>query len=134
MTDAQFDVSKLAASYRRLVLWFGVQLVIAVFGGAVGVVLGETALGALFALVRLFVMLATVIALMYYAYRTASALGSSVGVLWAIAMLIPLVNAITLLVLSSKATAACRAAGVPVGIFGPKLESASSDNLSDGTG
>ena len=134
MKDAELDVSSLAVSYRRLVLWFGVQLVIAILGGTIGVVLGETTLGALFALGHLFVILVTTIALMYYAYQTASALGSSAGVVWAIAMLIPLLNAITLLFLSAKATAACRAAGIPVGFLGPKLESPSSANPHNDTG
>lgn len=115
------DIPKLAVAYRWLVVWFGIQLVIFVGGSMIAVVLGESALGALFALVRLAVGLATVVALAIYAYRTATALGSNVGFLWAIAMLIPLLNAITLLVLSARSTKACREAGVPVGFFGPKL-------------
>ena len=111
------DVAALALAYRRLVLWFGAQLVLsfASFGlqpvaeegvGAIGISLG---------------FLVIVGALAYYGYRTATALGSSVGWLWAIAMFVPCVNVVTLLVLSSKATQACRAAGIPVGFFGPKV-------------
>ena len=88
----------------------------------VSLVLGESALGAIFALVQFAVLLVTIGALAIYAYRTASALGSNVGFLWAIAMLIPLLNAITLLVLSARSTKGCREAGVAVGFFGPKLE------------
>lgn len=123
MKQAQLDVPKLAVSYRRLVLWFGVQLVISIAGMVGGAVLGDTALGALFAVVYLLCMLVTIGALMYYAYRAAAALGSRLAILWAIAMLIPFLNAITLLVLSSRATKACRKAGIPVGLLGPKLGS-----------
>ena len=123
MTEQGFDAGRLAASYRRLVLWFGVQLVVGLLGPVVAVALGDTALALLFEIAQLVVILVTIAALTLYAYRTAVALRSSVGVLWAVAMLVPLVNLITLLVLSSKATSACRAAGIPVGFLGPKLES-----------
>jgi hypothetical protein len=36
-------------------------------------------------------------------------------------MLVPLLNVVTLLILSAKATRACRAHGVPVGFLGPKI-------------
>ena len=65
--------------------------------------------------------LATIIALAFYAFRTAEALGSSTAGLWGVAMLVPCVNGITLLILSSKANAACRANGVAVGLFGPRI-------------
>ena len=120
MGKAKLDVPKLAASYRRLVLWFGVQLVIAILELA-NVMAGETLLGLVILLVRFIGVVVTIIALVIYAYRTAAALGSQVPFLWAVAMFIPLVNAITLLVLSAKATNACRKAGIPVGFFGPKV-------------
>ena len=41
--------------------------------------------------------------------------------LWAAAILVPLVNVITLVALSLKATKACRANGVEVGLLGPRL-------------
>ncbi len=121
MQSSTLDVPKLAIAYRRLVLWFGGQLVIAVFGPVLSLVAGETPLGTMIALLGLLGWLVTVCALTYYAFRTASALGSLVAIVWAIAMFVPYINAITLLVLSSKATKACREAGVPVGFLGPQV-------------
>jgi hypothetical protein len=124
--DKEVDMARLAVSYRWLVLWVGVQYVI-IFVGAFAITLArgnaETVLA--IALARVLGILVSIVALAIYAYRTASALGSRVGVLWAVAMVIPFWNVITILVLSSRATKACRAAGVPVGFFGPKLEAES---------
>lgn len=120
MDQVGFNVQQLSVSYKRLVLWFGVQLLLAIVGAIALVVLGETVLGIAVALVRVVGLLVTVVALAVYSYRTAVALGSRVGALWAVAMVIPFVNVISLLALSSKATRACRAAGVPVGFLGPK--------------
>ena len=123
MGIAKRDVPKLAASYRRLVLWFGVQLVIAILGEIASAIVSETTLlGVVIVLARSIGLLVTIVALVIYAYRTAAVLGSPVPFLWSAAMLIPLINAITLLVLSAKSTNACRAAGIPVGLFGPKVD------------
>ena len=117
MTELELDVPGLAASYRRLVLWFGVQLVLGPCLMLLAGVVGEfPPLG----LVQLVGGIVTLGALAFYAYRTAVALGSSAGVVWAVAMFLPLVNILTLLALSSRATRACRAAGIKVGFFGPK--------------
>ncbi len=107
------DVAGLAAAYRRLVLWFGVQVIASLVMRA-----GEgSSLGALAGLVTF----TSIVALAVYAYRVAIALGfvKADGWLWAIAMVLPLINVITLLVLSSKARRACRAHGVPMGLCGP---------------
>ncbi len=123
MGIAKRDVLKLAVSYRRLVLWFGIQLLIAIVGLPAGVIADETTpLGLAIVLVRSISVLVTIVALMIYAYRTAAVLKSPVPFFWSAAMIIPLINAITLLVLSAKATNACRAAGIPVGLFGPKVD------------
>jgi hypothetical protein len=109
--QSQQDLSALARNYRSLVLGVGAQLLL----GAVYRTMPETVL---------FVgpaLLATIVALMYFAYKTAQALGSPYGALWAVAMLVPCLNILTLLVLSSKATAVCRANGIPVGFLGPKI-------------
>jgi hypothetical protein len=66
-------------------------------------------------------MLATFVGLVYYGYRTATALGSGVAWLWALAMVVPCVNVVTLLALSSKATRACRENGIEVGLLGPRV-------------
>jgi hypothetical protein len=105
------NISNLAVGYRQLVLWVGVQIVM-----SLGLLLFD-----FLALILVPALAVTVVALAFYAYRTAEALGSSVAPLWAVAMLIPCINIITLLVLSSKATAVCRANGVPVGFFGPSV-------------
>ncbi|HEX5758194.1 MAG TPA: hypothetical protein VF121_03275 [Thermoanaerobaculia bacterium] len=122
----ELDVAGLALAYRQLVLWFGAQLVLSLAWLGLEPV-AEGGAGAILAFGVSLGLLATAFALAYYAYRTATALGSKSGVLWAIAMLVPCVNMITLLVLSSKATQACRANGIPVGFFGPKVDAASGD-------
>lgn len=106
---ASIDVDGLAQAYRNLVLWFGVELVSPVFGFS-----GISWLQSL-------VVLACSIALTIYSYRTAKALGSTVAWVWGLAMFVPCLNAITLLVISSKATAACKENGIEVGLFGPKI-------------
>ena len=120
MSDKSIDIDTLAYEYKQLVVWVGIQLVLAIVGQVVAILLGNTLAGAIVGLIKLLGILVTAVALGWYAYGTAGALGSRVGLLWAIAMVVPLVNVITLLVLSSKATRACRARGIPVGLFGPK--------------
>lgn len=117
---AEFDPVRLATAYRRLVLWFGGQLVFGLGSVALDPVADD---GVALALAALFGLgsLVTVVALAIYGSRTATALGSSAGWLWGVAMFIPCVNVVTLLTLSAKATSACRAAGIPVGFFGPKV-------------
>lgn len=104
-------ISNLAISYRQLVLWLGAQILI-----SLGLLLFDS-----LAIILVPALAATIIALAFYAFRTAEALGSSSALLWAVAMLIPCINIITLLVLSSKATAVCRANGIPVGLLGPRV-------------
>jgi hypothetical protein len=107
-----FDGQRLATVYRQLVLWFGAQLVVA---------LASLIFGGVASLMMTLATIATVVALAFYAYSTADALGSSAPGLWGLAMLIPCLNAITLLVISSKATETCRAHGIEVGLLGPRL-------------
>jgi len=113
------NLLRLVVTYRGLVRWFGLQLLFAV-GGALVLASVRPELQPVIVLIRSLGLVGTTIGLAIYAYRTALALGSKVSVLWSLAMLVPLVNAITLLVLSSKATRACRAVGIPVGFLGPK--------------
>ena len=113
------DVAGLATAYRQLVLWFGAQLIVA-FVRVVAEPAEGTA-GLIWAGVVVVGVLATMVALVYYGYRTAQALGSDAAWVWGAAMLVPCISLFTLLVLSSKATRACKAHGVPVGLFGPKV-------------
>ena len=116
----EFDPMKLAVSFRRLVIWFGVQLLITVLGQGVLVTLGDTELGLSIAVGMSALGLVAIVALALFAYRTAAALGSKAGVLWALAMLIPYANVVTLLILNYKASRACREAGLHVGLLGPE--------------
>lgn len=101
------EIAPLARNYRQLVLWVGVQILFSLF----------TLVSPLF----VFLLLVTIIAIMFYAYRTAESLGSTSAAIWAVAMLIPFVNILTLLALSSKASAVCRANGIEVGLLGPRI-------------
>ena len=121
MSD-EIDVLGLAFAYRRLVMWFGAQLVLGMARLGLVPTFSQGSVGEMLALVFLAAAVATTCALAYYGYKTAEALGSSVGWLWALAMFVPCVNALTLLALSSKATGACRTNGIPVGFFGPKID------------
>src|SRR4029079_6772262 len=141
MAEASLNLPDLAIAYRRLVLWYGAQLLVAGYQvssqfpfkttspfrpvGRSFVFTRTTEVGLGYAIllsVLSFVSLVIVAAIMFYAYRTARALGpwSSSPALWALAMLTPLVNLVALLALSSKANQVCRAHGIPVGLFGPK--------------
>lgn len=121
MAAGQVDLPKLARSYRALVIWVGIQIVVGVLGMALIAALGPTTPAALIvALLRLAILLVTAVALVIYAYKTAAALGSSVPLVWSVAMFFPLINLITLLVLSSKSTRVCKERGVEVGLLGPK--------------
>ena len=138
MADASINLSGLAITYRRLVLWYGAQLFV-LFGSQVGFQLlsktttqpltrgaitvttmegglGYLALSVVLSVASLIIMVGVVVS----AYRTAHALGSPSPGFWAVAMVVPLVNLIALLALSSRTDKACREHGIPVGLFGPK--------------
>lgn len=126
-TDAATDVDprNLAFAYRRLVLWFGVQLLL--FVGSFGLHLfsADSALGAIVAIAITGGSLVTALALCYYGFRTSGALRSKVPWLWGVVMLVPYLNVVSLLLLSSKANKACRAQGIPVGLLGPRVATTS---------
>ena len=121
MADREIDVDALARAYRRLVLWFGAQLLLNIGSFALQGFAQESAAGVILGLLILLGMLTTVVALAYFGFRTAQALGSGVAWLWGVAMFLPCANVVSLLVLSSKATNACAARGIPVGLLGPRL-------------
>ena len=115
------DVSGLTRAYRRVVLWFGVQLFWIAQQMALQPIADEIGFGAPVSLILLAGSVATVVALAYYGYRTSAAFGSTVPWLWAVAMLVPLLSLPTVLILSSQAARTCKSHGVPVGFFGPKV-------------
>ena len=121
MTD-EIDVERLAVAYRRLVLWFGAQLIWSVVQFVPVFIPYDSLRVGLGLLLSIGGILVIMGALAYYGAETAAALGSKVGWLWGLGMLLFCVNVITLLVLSSKATRTCKANGISVGLFGPKLK------------
>jgi hypothetical protein len=146
MNEKPTDIPRLAVAYRRLVLWFGAQLLVplgsivfqfAVQGRTAGspakplmepvtwaTIFSQSSLPATAAAIALVIgSLVISVALAFYAYHTADALGSTVPILWVVAMVVPLANLLALLALSSKAATICQASGIPVGFFGPKLSS-----------
>jgi hypothetical protein len=120
MNHRPINVPLLAHSYRRLVLWFGAQLILNILAMPLGAVQSPSGSTLLLSVFVILGILATLLALAIYSYRTGTALGSSVPILWAIAMFLPCANVISLLALSAKATATCRANGIPVGFLGPR--------------
>jgi hypothetical protein len=110
---------QLAVAYRNLVLCFGSQLLLFVVNVAANLTLPGPSAEAVGALVGL-LGLGSTAALAYFGYRTAEAMDSRVPWAWAVGMFVPCANVITLLILSSRATQMCRAAGIPVGFLGPK--------------
>jgi hypothetical protein len=137
MDNPSLNLSGLSIAYRRLVLWFGAQLFVIIVSGLLPAstttspsrpigpfsVVSTTTHGGVGYVVLSYVLwifsLIILAALTIYAYRTAAALGSSQPSGWAIAMLLPGVNFLTLIALSAKAGKACREHGLPVGLFGP---------------
>ena len=113
---------KVAKSFRGVLVYFGMQYLIAFGMNAAGVMaqtspdaaplLGLVVLGgfvgAIFCLVMLLVSI----------YKCSSAMGS-VGLLWVIAMFLPCLNLITLLAINSKAKSFLEKRGVKVGFVGP---------------
>ena len=120
MDDKPPDIPRLAHAYRRLVLWFGAQLSLNIVSFALQPVLRQR-WAVPFRTAFVVVNLAIVVALAYYAYRTAEAIGSPDPGIWVVGLV--LFNFIALALLSSKAAAICREKGIPVGLLGPKLSS-----------
>lgn len=77
-----------------------------------------------FTLIASFLILAMglLFAAPYYTYRIAKELGSPVPWLWAPFVLIPLINLLVLIVLSSRATKILREHGHKVGLMGADLK------------
>ena len=118
MTEKPPDIPRLAYAYRRLVLWFGAQLYVNVVSFFLQPVLGQR--WAISVRIALTVAnLVIVVAMAYYAYHTAAALGAPNPEVWVVGLV--LFNFIALALLSSKAATICKAKGIPIGLLGPKL-------------
>lgn len=101
---------ELATSYRRTVGLLAVSWLATAFSSEVpGVLAGP-------------ILLAIAVLLAVQGARLARLLGLPLPIGWGVLLFIPLVNLVTLLVLSRKATAYCRVHGVRVGLLGPRLE------------
>ena len=127
MADREINVDALARAYRRLVLWFGAQLLLNIGSFALQGFEPDSAVGGILGLLMLLAMLMTVVALAYFGFCTAQALGSGVAWLWGVAMFVPCANVVSLLALSAKATKACAARGIPVGFLGPRVATRRTD-------
>ena len=127
MTD---EPERLASWQRYLVLWFSVQLVVAL-GGAFILSLappGGLADPAMIRVAAFLWSLATIVpsaAAAVCAYRVASALRSPMAIIWALLMFAMPVNVLVFLILCARGTRACREAGIPVGLWGPERRPAS---------
>jgi hypothetical protein len=119
ITVSQEDLRRLrdvASAYKRVILLVALEWVCGGFansqtaraggGGPLPILLGLAAFAAACGLV-------------VFGYRLAKALELPVPVLWAIGVVIPVLNLIVLLILSRTAQAACRKHGVKVGLVGP---------------
>ena len=114
------DIPALVVAYRRLVIWVGVQLLLYIGSSLASASAAPRPPVSFLSRAFAAAMLLSVITVLLSTYRTARAMGSSSPVLWVAAMFIPLLNVVSLVVLSSHATAICRAHGIPVGVLGPR--------------
>ena len=112
-----------AVEYRTLVLFYGGQLTLAGLGMIRRVMPSGAASEVLGVLVSLGVLGSTP-ALIYFGYRTARAMGSNAPWAWALGMLLPFINIVTLVFLSRRATDICTAAAIPMGFLGPQVAEA----------
>jgi hypothetical protein len=88
--------------YRRLGLWFAVEylLYFRLLHLVHGSLSDESVLGAILVTTMVVAFVVISLALGYFGFRTAAALGSPLAWLWGIAMLVPFVNLIPLLLLT----------------------------------
>ena len=115
------DAEQIAKSYRLLVLLVGLQLLIGVFQlpGQISPSL-ETSTFALVISLALMFLLATTA---FTAYHLTHRLGESWPIIWGIVMLVPCLNLLGLLMISTRAQVWCRRYGIEVGFFGPTKKS-----------
>jgi hypothetical protein len=102
-------IVRIARAYRSLLIFFACTWLLQ--GGVRG-------LTGIAALVGGLIVLALAGGMLVMTFRLADGL-DLMAPLWTLGMLIPLVNLVLLLVLSTKASRACREAGISVGFLGP---------------
>jgi hypothetical protein len=119
MASQPIDPQEVRSASWKVLLWGGIQTLAVegplpdvgrLVGGPTQVALNLTA----FAL-----LLASVVALPLYGYRTCRALRSRAGLLIAALMLVPWVNVIGFLILISMRRRTFKNAGIPGGLLGP---------------
>lgn len=110
----------LASAYRGLISAFGLYVALFLGFPLFGIEADWASTTSIVSVGAAYLMLFASFASLYYGYRTASEIGSKVAALWAIGLCIPGVGVVVLLLLSLAAARACRAAGVPIGLLGPK--------------
>ena len=114
---------EIAKGQRKVLVCFGLLLMFNLGQVAIGAVAPPAVL--IFTLGSLVMMIFSVIAV----YRLAKALGYT-AIIYAIAMIIPCINLITLLVVVSRATQRLKAGGVKVGLLGPSKQTIESLRVS----
>ena len=120
-TPIPFETAEaIARLYRRLVLLVGLQILLSIAQLPLQQSSGLWIL--VLALITL-VLLGTIVAIVVTAYQLTRHLASGWPIVSAIAMLIPCINILTLLVISSRAQSWCRRYGIKVGLLGPSKES-----------
>lgn len=120
------DLKRIGDAQRLVLFTFVVGLLAIPLSGALDAGLGagaedgdELVVGGLVALV---IFLGVRIWMAVGVYRLTSAMGSRVGVLWALGAFLPnLIGLVVLIVVSSRATSRLKKAGLKVGLMGAKL-------------
>ncbi len=90
-----------------------------VFGQMVAIDVSWAWRGSSFQFLTGLALLATLVALPVFLYRTVRALGSGAAWLWALVAFVPVMNLVALWGLNSLVTAECRRRGIPMGRWGP---------------
>jgi hypothetical protein len=105
----------IALNQRRLIMAFGVQLVF--YFARIALLATAPAIGLIFSVG----ILGALLFMMVYVYRLARAMGQ-MGILYAIALVLPCIGWLILVMIVSRATSALKRAGVKVGFFGVSKE------------
>lgn len=112
------DGPRLLAAYQRFVLWYFVQLVLLIFARLASPAAEWSSLGAALFLLATVAALLTTAGVVLSGYRVAVGIGSDVGWLWALALLVPLASLPAFFLLGRAASRAGREIGLPFGLLG----------------